>query len=502
MSRARHRPGRVSIPILVRLLVATLVPTVLTFAALGLLAHWVARRALEDELGRRLASVAQAAALAVRAERVDLLAPGDEQSRTFRNVRRKLSELRDATGSARIYVFDAERTARADTDEGVAIGTRLYALDANTAEVRRTLAGEPTASVLFTGRDGRRYKSGFAPLRSGAPDPAGDDAEPDHVVGVVGVDGAAELYERLGDLRRTLFLLGGLGSLGVVLLSVLAARRITRPVRDLVDAARVMGGGNLETPIVAGSSDEIGFLAETLEEMRQELRARDERLQMMLAGIAHEVRNPLGGMELFAGLLRDDLGGPGDEEKLSQVMRIERELAHLKTIVNDFLDYARRAPPDFRECDAAELVREVQQVLQGEAAARERSMGVAVWVEVQAPDRSPCIVDSAQLRRALLNLGRNALQALGEAGGGVTLSCAGDDQTLSLRVIDTGRGIEPEHLPRLFQPFFTTREQGTGLGLAFVAEIASAHEGTVEVDSSPGRGATFTLTVPRYPWRH
>ena len=493
-------------PILVRLLLATLPPTVLTFAGFGLWAHYAAERSLEAELGVRLTAVAQAAALSLRGERVDLLRPGDESSRSYRNVRRKLVDLRAATSVARIYAFDPARTALAGSDEGVPIGARLYALDADVSEIRAALGGQASSSILFLGRDGRRYKSGFAPLRVDDSDPSDPDAG--KVVAVVGVDGAASLFEQLGDLRRTLLGTAAVGVLAVVLLSVLVARRITRPVRQLVEAARVMGAGDLDKPIAASSSDEIGFLAETLEEMRRELRARDERLQLMLAGIAHEVRNPLAGMELFAGLLRDDLAGPEQADQLDKVRRIERELGHLRTLVSDFLDYARRPPPDLRDTDVAELLREVAQVLAADGATRDPPVVVAVAVAVAdsavAGTPSRARLDAAQIRRVLFNLGRNALQALeggvgggGGGGGKVVLALEGDEGWVQLRVTDNGRGIRPEHQGRLFQPFFTTREQGTGLGLALCAETAAAHGGTVAVASVPGQGASFTLRLPR-----
>lgn len=466
------------LPIRWKLLGATLLPTVLTFGAFGLIAHATARRALEEELGRRLSTVAQAAALAVRAERPDLLAPGDEESRTYRNVRRKLAELRDASGVRRLYVLDAERRSRADTDEGVPIGARYFTQDGNAVEVARALRGEPVSSVLFTGRDGALYKTGFAPL----PDEAGA------IVGVIAGDGAAPIYEQLAAFRRALFLFGGAGALAVVLLSIVVARLITRPVEQLEAAARRIGEGDLDTAVARRSTDEIGFLAETLETMRRQLRARDERLQMMLAGIAHEVRNPLAGMELFAGLLREDL--EGDEAKLAQVRRIERELAHLKTIVSEFLDYARRPRLELVAVDAAEIVSEVHQMIAAEAGARVR-------VGIEAPAPSPMRADAAQLRRALLNLGKNALQALGEAGGEIVLGCEAGAREVRLSVRDTGPGVPEEAREKLFQPFFTTREKGTGLGLAFVAEIARDHGGRVEVESEAGRGARFVIVIPR-----
>src|SRR5205823_13999412 len=107
--------------------------------------------------------------------------------------------------------------------------------------------------------------------------------------------------------------------------------------------------------------DEIALLAETLEEMRQSLSARDERMQMMLSGIAHEVRNPLGGMELYAGLLREEL--TGDADTRAHVVRIDRELPHLKRVVAEFLEYARRPRPELAAVDCRALLEDVRDVL-------------------------------------------------------------------------------------------------------------------------------------------
>ena len=124
-------------------------------------------------------------------------------------------------------------------------------------------------------------------------------------------------------------MLAGVGALAAVLaLTVWLARRIFRPVARLAQAAARLGRGDLDARIPIETRDELGVLAQTLEETRVALKARDERMQMMLAGIAHEVRNPLGGLELYAGLLREALAG--QTERLDEVARIEREVGHLK----------------------------------------------------------------------------------------------------------------------------------------------------------------------------
>jgi signal transduction histidine kinase len=469
------------VPILAKLLGAYLVPAVATFIGFGVVAYGVARRALEEELGRRLTSIAAAAAAQIADENVALLAPGDEETRTYRNLQRRLGELAGETGAARIYVFAKDGTSRADTRPGVPIGERYYTLDAQQSELRRVFAGAPAASVLFRGHDGNLYKSGFAPLH--------DDTGA--IPFAVGVDGAASLYEQLAGFRRTLFAVGAAGALAIVALSILVARLLVRPIRRLARAAEGIGAGDLEAPVRRETNDEIGLVADTMEQMREQLRARDERMQMMLAGIAHEVRNPLGGLELYAGLLREDL--TGDAEKLAHVQRIERELLRLKTIVSDFLEYARRPKPSVGACNVADLIAEVRDI----AVAAGKARNVRVAVDVDGAGGARVAGDEGQLRRALVNLAHNAVQACADdSSGEVTLGCARADGEIVVTVRDTGGGIDPELLNKIWTPFYTTKQSGTGLGLAFVRDIARDHGARLAVDSAPGRGTTFTLALP------
>ena len=296
---------------------------------------------------------------------------------------------------------------------------------------------------------------------------------------------------RLIALRRQIVQYGALLAAVVVLVSVVVALLLTRPIRTLAAAAERIGRGDLAAPIALagrGHRDEIGRLAETLDDMREALRARDERLQMMLAGIAHEVRNPLGGIELFAGILRDELGA--DAEKQGHVDRIEKELGHLEAVVTDFLDYARRPAPELVPTDVAAMLSELGDLVRPDAEAARVTVALA---GAGAPVRARA--DGSQLRRALLNLVRNAVQAT-PAGGTVTLAARHDGEgKVTLTVADTGKGIARDERARVFAPFYTTKEKGTGLGLAFVKEIVADHGGTIDLDSEVGRGTTFTIKL-------
>ena len=337
--------------------------------------------------------------------------------------------------------------------------------------------------MLFRGRDGELYKSGFAPLRD-------DDRARSPFA--VGVDGAASLYEQLAGFRRTLFAVGVGGALPMVALSILVARLLARPIRRLARAAERIGRGDLDEPVRRDvARRDRPRRRHAWSRCAQQLRARDERMQMMLAGIAHEVRNPLGGIELYAGLLRDELAG--DAEKLAHVQRIERELGHLKIIVNDFLEYARRPKPERRRratspsCSprCATSPSPPRSRATSRVAARRRAGARRRRRRPAAPRaRQPGAQRGAGLRRRT-------------ASGEVTLGCArSDGEVRRHRARHRRAASTPSMLAKIWTPFYTTKQSGTGLGLAFVRDIARDHGARLAVDSAPGRGTTFTLALP------
>jgi signal transduction histidine kinase len=473
----------------VKLLLAFVVPTMVLFSVFAFVAHEVAKRDLEAELGTRLEAVAASAALQIRGRYLaDMGAPEDDddraflaESRAYQNTLRKLDALVESTGVARIYIFDRDFLSLADTDSERPLGSELHLSRVDTSEVMSVFDDGASASPgMFQGADGRRYKSGYAPVFASETD--------QRIVLALGVDAPAAYFDRLADLRNSLFLYGAGLALFVLAIAVVVATLITRPVRSLAAAAERIGAGDLDAPVARTSRDEIGFLAETMDEMRSDLRARDEHLQLMLAGIAHEVRNPLGGIELFTGILRDEI--PADDERRKHVDRIGKELTYLDRVVNEFLDYARRAPLELGDVDLANVVGEVIELERADA----RDAGVELIVEVGGA--ALCRGDSGQLRRAVLNLVRNAVQAGTSADPPVVrvvLRRAGEANELSVE--NHGTPIPDDVRERMFEPFFTTRERGTGLGLAFVREIIAAHGGTIEVDSDE-RATRFLISIP------
>jgi signal transduction histidine kinase len=469
---------RLRATILTKLLLAFALPTVVLFVAFAWVAHEVARRDLDEELGTRLAAIAASSATQVRGKYLSELSSGDEDERAYLNVLAKLEQVAKATG-VRLYVFDRQFNSRVDTEPGVAIGTHYYPAELDRLELERVFAaGDSIASVSFQGSDGRRYKAGYAAVRA-------SETEPEIVL-AIGAQAPAAYFDRLHQLRASLLLWGAALMMVVLAATVAAAFLMTRKLRQLAGAAARMGSGDLTAPIDVKSNDEIGVLAATMERMRGQLAERDLHMQQMLAGIAHEVRNPLAGMTLFTGILREEL--PADDERRGHVDKIARELGYLGRVVDDFLDYARRARPDPGEVDLMGLASEVAQLTRTDAI----SVGVQLEVERVWADRS-------QLRRALLNLAQNAVQAAeraGETGEAVRIFATASKAQVVLEVSNRGAVIPAELQAKIFQPFFTTREKGTGLGLSFVKETVLAHGGTITVDSDAA-STRFRIALPR-----
>jgi signal transduction histidine kinase len=467
--------------LLVKLVIAFVLPTVTLFSIFAVFAYEVQRGDLEEELGRRLESVASAAATRLRGKYLLDLEVGDEEDNpSYIGAAKRLQEVLAVTGVERLYVFDRQFKTKLDTS-GTAIGERQFQAEIDRRELATLFEdGNSATSLLFEGVDKRPYKAGYAAVFKSEKDR--------EIVLAIGADAPADFFERLADLRAQFILYGVFLVLAVAAVAILIGLRITRPVRSLAEAAERIGAGDLAEPIRVLSRDEIGLLAMTMEQMRSDLRARDERMQLMMAGIAHEVRNPLGGMELFSGILREEL--EGDEEKQSHVQRIEKEIGHLKTLVDNFLEYARRSPLDLVPVDLGELAQEVADLEAGELS----KMQCELKLELESVS---CLADTQKLRRAVLNLLRNAIQAGAESDKPVVLRVAkSDGQKALLSVTNFGSVIEAEVKEHIFEPFFTTKQKGTGLGLAFVKEIIADHGGTIELQSSAETGTCFTLLLP------
>jgi two-component system NtrC family sensor kinase len=222
--------------------------------------------------------------------------------------------------------------------------------------------------------------------------------------------------------------------------------------------------------------------------------ARAERLVhvgQIAAGVAHELRNPLSVIETSVFLLQEGVP-PTTTRATRQIERIRAQVGIASDIVGDLLDAARNRPAEMLPVDLADIAREaVTWVPRPADTVVEASLPVGVAVVSG---------DARRLRQVLINLVSNALQAMRAVSPPrLTLSLAVADGFAAVTVRDHGPGIAPEHLARLFEPLWSTRADGVGLGLALSRELAAAHGGTLRADNAPDGGAAFTLRLPLPP---
>jgi two-component system sensor histidine kinase HydH len=216
-------------------------------------------------------------------------------------------------------------------------------------------------------------------------------------------------------------------------------------------------------------------------------------LERLLARLAHEIRNPLSSLDIHVQLLEEDLGtlAPAMREQLNPRLEIiHGELHRLESIVDHFLRLAGPSALDLEEVDIERIVTHVCELLRPEAAARE----IEIMTEVK--EGLPQFqADPVRLTQALMNLVINAMQAV-ERVGRIEVSAQHSGAGLTIQVSDNGPGILPERLASIFDPYFTTKTEGNGLGLWIAQQIVTAHGGSVTAQNRSGRGASFTISLP------
>jgi len=307
--------------------------------------------------------------------------------------------------------------------------------------------------------------------------------------------------------RHRVLVIAGAGAVaicGVVI--VVLASTIQRPVIELQEQMERVGDGDLNASVsFARRNDEIGGLGRNFNRMVEQLReSRAEiehlhRTQMSRAehfatlgelatGLAHEIRNPLAGIAGVIEIVGRDL--PATSPAKAVVKEVRQEITQINRILTDLLGTARPRAPEMHLSDLNTTVEHAVML------ARQQVLSKPIQIQFLPTATLPDVEhDSDQIHQVLLNLLLNAQQAI-EGVGTVRVVVQEQGDAAMVSVADTGRGISAEQLPHIFRPFYTTKGNGTGLGLSLARRIVEAHHGRIDVTSTPGGGATFTVYVP------
>jgi signal transduction histidine kinase len=281
---------------------------------------------------------------------------------------------------------------------------------------------------------------------------------------------------------------------------------IERPLEQLMETIERVRRGDLTARVeFAKREDDVGQLGRQFNEMIQQLdenrleieelhareMARAEHLATLgelAAGLAHEIRNPLAGIAGVVDIMGKEL--PPNSASRTVIGDVHREILHIQAILNDLLSYARPRPPNFHPANLNTTVEQAVEL------SRQQVRTKPIQVKFQQNSSLPLVDhDPALIQQVILNLILNGIQAISGAGE-VRVALDQDHDSVIVQVADTGRGISADALPRIFKPFFTTRSEGTGLGLSLANSIVQSHGGHIDVTSTPGRGSQFKVSLP------
>jgi signal transduction histidine kinase len=310
--------------------------------------------------------------------------------------------------------------------------------------------------------------------------------------------------------RHLVLIIAGTGAVAVcaVMIGVLSYL-IQRPMAELLEKVALLGGGNLDVAVsFSGRNDEIGDLGRNFNRMMQQLRESRKEIETMhrtqmsraehlatlgelATGLAHEIRNPLAGIAGVIEIIGRDL--PATSPARAMVKDVRLEINQINRILTDLLETARPHPPKMMRSNLNTTVEHAVML------ARQQVLSKPIKIEFhRAPELPEVEHDSDQMHQVLLNLLLNAVQAI-EGPGVVRVEIGFRDDCATVTVSDTGRGIPEPQLAQIFRPFYTTKGNGTGLGLSLARRIVEEHHGRIDVTSAVGKGSQFEVLLPLSP---
>ncbi len=416
-------------------------------------------------------------------------------------------------GTATIFQNDLRISTNVKDLQGKrAVGTLLM------AEVKKAVLDEGRAWVARAFVVNDWYITAYEPIR----DVTG------RIIGILYVGTLERPYiDTANRVMLTFILIAGLCVLFLLVMLYFLTARMTRPLQRMVEATQEIAKGELSHKVQVTSHDEIGALACSFNQMTDRLREANEKLLgwgktlekkveerteelraiqshliqseklasigKLAAGIAHEINNPLGAVLIYSHLILEDT--PPGQPYHENLKKIVRETTRCKDIVTGLLDFARPKEPQRQPTDIHELLDRCL------AFTGQQALFQNIKVEKAfSPDVPRIVADAGQLQQVFMNIIFNAAEAM-DGAGTLTLRTSYDParDEIAVAIADTGHGIKAEDKGRLFEPFFTTKDvgKGTGLGLAISYGIVQKHQGTIDVQSEAGRGAIFTIRLPR-----
>lgn len=341
-------------------------------------------------------------------------------------------------------------------------------LQLNKSEISSLKPGTSGASFPFYDYSNRWYIWGFFRLNDNY---------------YLGIKESAKKLETLNELYNSFLIIGIIGVIVTIIAGWFIAYNISKPVNKLVKFSKDIGLGNFNTSFPDKITGEFRILKNTMEKMKEDLANKNTEREQMLAQIAHEIRNPLGGIELLTGLAIEDL--EGKRRSKIHLEKILHELAGLKQQLTLFLDFSKPISPDMTASDISSIVKEVKQNFYPLLSKK----GIEFTVNV---DNSKIIFDYGHLKQIITNLVSNSIDVL-QYGGVIGINSNSNNGYSEISISDNGPGIDKNNVNKIFNPFFTTKASGTGLGLAICEKLCKANNARLKFENNRDGGSIFKI---------
>lgn len=420
-------------------------------------------------LSEKVISVSKLIAGSINKEYLNLFEIGPPTRTTQNYFEEIFSRYKKVYPHLHVFIFDKDFEILFHSEQQRSTGLIEPGLQINQKEIFELNDGSSIASLPFKGEDGKWYLWGFNRLNNNYR---------------LGVKESAAQLEKIDELAVKFLYIGAAGIFAAIVLSLIIAKSISRPVDLLASYSSQIGKGNFQIKPPEGMKGEFENLTKAMGKMKNDLSDNQKEREKMLAQIAHEIRNPLGGIELLAGLTKEDL--QRHQINASYVEKIIYEINGLKKLITAFLEFSKPVPANPQACNLKLLVDEALENFDGTI----KSKGIGIVKEIK---QEKVFFDSGHLKQILTNILANSVDAV-ENEGTISISSHSEKNLWKILITDNGPGIPAESMNSVFNPFFTTKKNGTGLGLAICKKLCAENKSTIEIENKNGSGTTLIIS--------
>jgi signal transduction histidine kinase len=371
------------------------------------------------------------------------------------------------------FIFDHEFNIIVHSDVKHELNVQDHRLLLNKTEIDALDIEGAVTSLPFKGNDDQWYMWGFVRLST------------NHWLAI---RESASRLEKVETFSQYFWIIGATSVVVIILLSIWIAGRIVKPINVLVNFSKSIGAGEFDTPKPGNIKGELNVLSESLHSMRNGLAKHHKEKEQMLAKIAHEIRNPLGGIELLSGLIKEDL--LKENKSTEYIDIIQKEVLDLKELITAYLNYSKPLKPNASWCNLDNLFEETKYIFRYKAAEKKVDINVENKIEKVWFDKS-------HLRNVLVNLISNSYNAVDEKGL-ISISTKKNNGAVEISVQDNGKGIPVENVNEIFEPFFTTRAEGTGLGLAISKKYCEENNSELIYENLNSSITSFLIRIKNH----